>query len=85
MASDVELLRRIARGEPFKASGYGKTEMAAFQLLADQIFELEGRGLVTIKRPDGIVSSGATKEGGYIAITAKLTPAGQDLLDTIGG
>lgn len=60
-------------------------EMAAFQILADQLFELEGRGFVTIPRPQGIVQNGATKEGGYIQITPKLTPAGQDLLNAVGG
>ena len=33
----------------------------------------------------GIVQNGATKEGGCIAITPKLTPAGQDLLNAVGG
>jgi hypothetical protein len=85
MATDVDLLRRIARGETFKVNSYGSAEMAEFQLLADHLFELEGRALITIPRPAGLVSNSTSKEGGYTAISAKLAPAGQDLLDTIGG
>jgi len=85
MPTDLDLLRRIARGEGFKASGFGMTEMSAFQILADHLFELEGRGYLTIPRPHGIVQNGATKQGGYIQITPKLTPAGQDLLNAVGG
>ena len=33
MATDVDLLRRIARGETFKVNSYGSAEMAQFQLL----------------------------------------------------
>jgi hypothetical protein len=33
MATDVDLLRRIARGETFKVNTYGSAEMAQFQLL----------------------------------------------------
>jgi hypothetical protein len=84
MPLDVDLLRQIARGESFRVGSFASAEMAAFQLLADQLFELEGRGLITIRRPDGI-SSTASNGGGYTAVTASITPAGKDILATIGG
>jgi hypothetical protein len=81
MPLDVDLLRQIARGESFKVNSFALPEMAAFQLLTDQLFDLEGRGLITIRRPDGLTSNG----GGYTGVAPTLTPAGKDLLATIGG